>query len=95
VGASYSCGPRNVSSSFTFLAIANPTGRDWLLAELGAATEILGRTRKFSYSAERARRTVGWAIRRAIARVTDADGVIRAHQSATVDSGTRCADRSL
>jgi hypothetical protein len=69
--------------------------RDWLMAELAAATGLAGRTRDFSDGAERARLAVGRAIRRAVARVTQADGAIGAHLGETVDTGTRCAYRPL
>ncbi|GIJ45391.1 hypothetical protein Val02_22770 [Virgisporangium aliadipatigenens] len=69
--------------------------RDWILAELGAATGLRGRTREFTDNAERARLAVGRAIRRAIGRVAEADAVIGEHLSTTVDTGARCAYRPL
>jgi hypothetical protein len=69
--------------------------RDWILAELGAATGLRGRTREFTDNAERARLAVGRAIRRAIARVGEADPAIGEHLSTTVDTGARCAYRPL
>ena len=65
--------------------------RDWLAAELAAATGLGGRSRAFPTSRERARIAVGKAIRRAVAHVADADPVIGGHLAQTVRTGTRCA----
>jgi len=65
--------------------------RDWLAAELAAATGLGGRSRAFPTSRERARIAVGKAIRRAVAHVADADAVIGGHLAQTVRTGTRCA----
>jgi hypothetical protein len=67
--------------------------RDWLTAELAAATGLGGRPRQFTDSAERARIAVGKAIRRALQRVSAADPVIGEALRATVQTGTRCAYR--
>jgi hypothetical protein len=67
------------------------TEREWLIAELAAATGLGGRTRHFADGEERARIAVGKAIRRALARVAEADPVIgRALQDA-VTTGLRCS----
>jgi hypothetical protein len=78
----------------------DPTGaarareeRDWLIAELAAATGIGGRPRHFPDSEEKARIAVGKAIRRALRRITDADASIGAHLQASVSTGIRCSYR--
>jgi hypothetical protein len=65
--------------------------RDWLVAELTSATGMGGRPRQFSGTDERARIAVGKAIRRALARVDDADPVIGEELRATVHMGQRCS----
>jgi hypothetical protein len=67
--------------------------RDWLMAELAAATGIGGRPRHFPDSEEKARIAVGKAIRRALRRVADADASIGAHLQASVSTGIRCSYR--
>jgi hypothetical protein len=67
--------------------------RDWLVAELTAATGMAGRSRRFGGSDERARVAVGKALRRALARVEEADPVIAAELRATVHTGRRCSYR--
>lgn len=67
--------------------------RDWLVAELAAATGMGGRSRRFADSEERARIAVGKAIRRALARITEADPVIGEELRATVQTGLRCCYR--
>jgi hypothetical protein len=64
--------------------------RDWLESELVSATRIGGRSRSFADDTERARISVGKAIRRALARITDADPVIGDHLRRTVRTGVRC-----
>jgi hypothetical protein len=64
--------------------------REWLIAELAAATGLGGRTRRFAGPDERARISVTKAIRRAVARITTADPVIGAELDATVRTGARC-----
>jgi hypothetical protein len=64
---------------------------DWLLAELGHATGLSGRSRAFPTDAERARSSVQKAIRRALIRIGAADPEIRAHLEATVVTGIRCS----
>jgi len=67
--------------------------RDWLLAELGSAAGIAGRTRKFSDDHERARLAVGKAIRRTILTVEKADAGVGAHLRDSVRTGVRCSYR--
>jgi hypothetical protein len=67
--------------------------RDWLVAELAAATGLGGRPRQFTDGAERARIAVGKAIRRALQRVSAVDPVIGAELRATVQTGIRCSYR--
>ena len=67
------------------------TERDWLAKELASATGIGGRSRSFADDAERARISVGKAIRRALDRVTDADAAIGDHLRRTVHTGVRCS----
>ena len=64
--------------------------RDWLIAQLSSAAGLAGRTRAFSDEPERARVAVGKAIRRALARITEADAVIGEHLRQTVHTGARC-----
>ncbi|MFI6905089.1 hypothetical protein ACIBKY_27775 [Nonomuraea sp. NPDC050394] len=63
---------------------------DWLVTELAAAAGLGGRTRSFAGTDERARISVGKAIRRAIGRIAEADPVIGAELRATVQTGQRC-----
>jgi hypothetical protein len=65
--------------------------RDWLTAQLASAAGLGGRTRSFSDQPERARVAAGKAIRRALARITDADPVIGEHLTQTVRTGVRCS----
>ena len=65
--------------------------RDWLVAQLSSAAGLGGRTRAFPDQPERARVAVGKAIRRALARITEADGVIGEHLRQTVHTGVRCS----
>jgi len=65
--------------------------RDWLTAQLASATGLGGRTRPFPDEAERARVAVGKAIRRALARIAEADPVIGEHLGQAVRTGTRCS----
>src|SRR5205823_4019800 len=58
--------------------------RDWLVAQLSSAAGFGGRTRAFPDQPERARVAVGKAIRRALARITEADAVIGEHLRQTV-----------
>jgi hypothetical protein len=67
--------------------------RDWLVAELSAATGITGRIRTFTDTEERARIAVGKAIRRAVQRIARADPVVGALLRARVQTGLRCAYR--
>jgi hypothetical protein len=65
--------------------------RDWLIGQLSSAAGFAGRTRAFPDQPERARVAVGKAIRRALARITEADPVIGEHLRQTVHTGVRCS----
>ena len=65
--------------------------RAWLTAELASAAGLRGRTRSFPDGAERARVAVGKAIRRALARISEADPFIGEHLRQTVHTGARCS----
>ena len=65
--------------------------RDWLMAQLAAATGLGGRTRHFPDDPERARLAVGKAIRRAIARIHESDPLAGEHLHHTVHTGMRCS----
>jgi hypothetical protein len=67
--------------------------RDWLLAELAAATGMGGRVRHFADDEERARIAVGKAVRRALNRVAGADPIIGDELRATIQTGLRCSYR--
>ncbi|MDI1460752.1 hypothetical protein QEZ54_07230 [Catellatospora sp. KI3] len=67
--------------------------KDWLIAELAAATGLHGRVRSFTGSGERARVAVGKAIRRALDRIAAADPVIGEELRAAVRTGVRCSYR--
>ncbi len=65
--------------------------RDWLVGQLASAAGFAGRTRAFPDQPERARVAVGKAIRRALARITEADPVIGEHLRQAVHTGVRCS----
>ncbi|HUB39872.1 MAG TPA: hypothetical protein VMA72_13545 [Streptosporangiaceae bacterium] len=65
--------------------------RDWIMAQLANAAGLSGRTRFFSDEGERARVAVGKAIRRALARITEADADIGDHLRQRVHTGKRCS----
>jgi hypothetical protein len=65
--------------------------RDWLVAELASAAGFGGRVRSFPDQSERARVAVGKAIRRALARITEADAAVGDHLRQTVHTGVRCS----
>jgi hypothetical protein len=65
--------------------------RDWLVAQLSSAAGLAGWTRSLPDQPERARVAVGKAIRRALARITEADAVIGEHLHQTVRTGVRCS----
>jgi hypothetical protein len=67
------------------------TERDWLENELANAIKLSGRSRSFADEGERARISVGKAIRRALARVMDVDLLIGDHLHRTVRTGVRCS----
>jgi hypothetical protein len=64
---------------------------DWLLAELGAAVGLGGEVRRFADDEERARVSVGKAIRRAIGRIAANDPAIGEELRATIRTGRRCS----
>lgn len=64
---------------------------NWLMSELAAASGIGGRSRRFADSGERARLAVGKAIRRALARIEEADPLIGQHLRDRVHTGIRCS----
>ncbi|HEX2807835.1 MAG TPA: hypothetical protein VHN80_16875, partial [Kineosporiaceae bacterium] len=66
---------------------------EWLGRELGVATGLAGRPRRFADDAERARIAVGKAIRRALEKVAAADAVIGAELLACVETGAVCCYR--
>jgi hypothetical protein len=72
-------------------AVRARTERDWLAAELANAAGFGGRTRSFPDQGERARVAVGKAIRRALARIAEADPVIGEHLRQAVRTGVRCS----
>ena len=65
--------------------------RDWLVAQLASAAGFGGRVRSFPDQGERARVAVGKAIRRALARITEADPILGEHLRQTVRTGVRCS----
>ena len=64
---------------------------DWLVAQLAGAAGFGGRIRSFPDQGERARVAVGKAIRRALARITEADEALGGHLRQTVHTGVRCS----
>jgi hypothetical protein len=62
----------------------------WLISELSAAAGLGGRSRGFNTAEERARVSVGKAIRRALNRISRADPMIGARLHDTVQTGRRC-----
>ncbi len=65
--------------------------RDWLIAQLAGAAGFGGRIRSFPDQGERARVAVGKAIRRALARIAEADEALGGHLRQTVHTGVRCS----
>ena len=65
--------------------------RDWLVAQLASAAGFGGRVRSFPDQGERARVAVGKAIRRSLARITEADPILGDHLRQTVHTGVRCS----
>lgn len=63
---------------------------DWLVDELARATGLAGRARGFDDSTERARTSVQKAIKRALARISEADQGIGAELRRRVVTGGRC-----
>jgi hypothetical protein len=66
-----------------------------LMAELAGNVGIGGRSRRFVDNAERARVAVGKAVRRAIARVEEADPHIGRHLRESVHTGRQCSYRPV
>ncbi|MEV0459162.1 hypothetical protein [Catellatospora methionotrophica] len=64
--------------------------RSWLIEELEAVTGLGGRIRRFTDGAERARISVGKAIRRALTQIEATDPVIGNHLRSNVRTGMRC-----
>ncbi|HVH23219.1 MAG TPA: hypothetical protein VNA11_12250 [Pseudonocardia sp.] len=64
-----------------------------LLDELGAATGLGGRRRSAASTRERARSTVGWRIRAALARIAEVHPELGEHLRAAVRTGARCSYR--
>jgi hypothetical protein len=64
--------------------------RDWLISELAAAAGLAGRLRSFPGNEERARVSVGKAIRRAMNRIEAADPVIGETLRTSIRTGLRC-----
>jgi tetratricopeptide (TPR) repeat protein len=67
--------------------------REWLVAELTAATGLGGRSRGFATNDERARVAVGKAIRRALERIAALDAVLGNELRDAVHTGVRCCYR--
>jgi hypothetical protein len=65
--------------------------REWLVAQLAGAAGFGGRVRSFPDQGERARVAVGKAIRRALARIAEADPILGDHLRQTVHTGVRCS----
>ncbi|WP_440064541.1 hypothetical protein [Streptosporangium sp. OZ121] len=64
--------------------------RDWLIDELASATGLAGRTRNFTGNEERARVSVGKALRRAVDRVAAADPALGEELRTTLRTGRLC-----
>ena len=65
--------------------------RQWILEQLASAAGLSLRIRSFPDDGERARIAVGKAIRRALARISEADAVMGEHLRQAVHTGTRCS----
>ncbi len=65
--------------------------REWLSAQLASAAGLGGRVRSFPDEPERARVAAGKAIRRALAKIAEADPVIGEHLRQSVHTGLRCS----
>lgn len=63
---------------------------DWLLRELATASGLSGRARTFTDNQERARISVGKAIRRAIMRIEHRAPAVGAHLAESIYTGVRC-----
>ena len=95
--ASYRSRLRRLDAELSKLTPGSDAGRaasserEWLVAQIASAAGLGGRPRSFPDARERARVSVGKAIRRALARVTEADAVIGEHLRQSVRTGTRCS----
>jgi hypothetical protein len=69
--------------------------RDWLISELTTTVGLSGRVRQFADNEERARISVGKAIRRALDRITAADQTIGEVLRASLSTGIRCRYQPL
>ena len=78
------------ASSRPELAAKAQAERDWLIAELAAATGLNARGRQFAGADERARIAVGKAIRRALDRIGKIEPTLGAKLKATVKTGMSC-----
>jgi hypothetical protein len=67
--------------------------RAWLVTELASATGLAGRVRVFAGNEERARISVGKAIRRALDRIAAAEPVIAHALRTSIQTGNRCCYR--
>lgn len=67
--------------------------RDWIAAELGAASGPAGRSRTFTSNAERARISVGKALRRAVDRIGEADPQTGDALRRCLQTGVNCCYR--
>ena len=65
--------------------------RDWLIGQLTSAAGMRGADRSFATGAERARISVGKAIRRAIDRIGRSDAVVGEELARRVKTGHRCS----
>lgn len=65
--------------------------RDWLIEQLASAAGLHGSGRSFATASERARISVGKAIRRAIGHIGEADAVMGQELVRTVKTGHRCS----
>jgi hypothetical protein len=64
--------------------------RDWLVEGLASATGLAGRIQNFTGNDERARVSVGKAIRRAIDRIAAADPILGEELRNTIHTGRLC-----
>jgi hypothetical protein len=67
--------------------------RSWLIDQLASAAGLAGRVRTFAGNDERARVSVGKAIRRALRRISSVEPVIGEALEGSVHTGVRCSYR--